>query len=83
MDMASEKAVATPEVGQGAPDSTEQPAPYFEFTPPGGKPDRVNKSLFNYSNHDRTAPLPTGRRQRTGQRLAPRLTRCPRTGKGA
>jgi hypothetical protein len=37
--MANEKAVAAPEEGQVAPDSTEQPAPYFEFTPPGGKPE--------------------------------------------
>ena len=39
--MAIEKTVAAPvDDGQGATDSvTEQPAPYFEFTPPGGKPE--------------------------------------------
>lgn len=39
--MADEKTVAAPVEGQVAPDSgnTEQSAPYFEFTPPGGKPE--------------------------------------------
>lgn len=40
--MADEKTGSVPDsVGQGAPESAvaEQPAPYFEFTPPGGKPE--------------------------------------------
>lgn len=38
--MADENTTVAPDIGQGATDSVqEQPAPYFEFTPPGGKPE--------------------------------------------
>jgi hypothetical protein len=35
--MADETTDVAPDLGQGTPDSTEQPAPYFEATSPDGK----------------------------------------------
>lgn len=73
--MADEKTAAAPTTGQVAPDSAvaEQAAPYFEYTPPGGKPEvyatkddlakAYKESFFRQSDYTRKAQEVAKQRQ--------------------